>query len=84
MMKRVFFLLFFLAILSGQSLLAAEEGASDGAGQEQSAGQGTAEGGAYASISGEKKPAGSCCKPESTICVSGICIACNCRTGAEL
>ena len=52
MMKRLFVLLFFLASLSGQLLLAAEEGA----GQEQSAGQGTAEGGADASGSGEKKP----------------------------
>ena len=53
MMKRLFVLLFFLASLSGQFLLAAEEGA----GQEQSTGQGTAEGGADASGSGEKKPA---------------------------
>ena len=57
MMKRLFVLLFFLASLSGQSLLAAEEGDGGGAGQEQSAGQGTAEGGADASGSGEKKPA---------------------------
>jgi hypothetical protein len=56
-MKHLFVLLFFLASLSGQSLLAAEEGAGGGTGQEQSAGQQTAEGGADASGSGEKKPA---------------------------
>jgi hypothetical protein len=56
MMKRLFVLLFFLASLSAQSLLAAEEGAGGGAGQERSAGQETAEVGADASGSGEKKP----------------------------
>jgi hypothetical protein len=57
MMKRLFVLLYLTVGIAGQPVLAAEEGATDSAGSEQSAGQEPAPAGSDDAGSGEKKPA---------------------------